>query len=259
MSLTVQAEVPERGVDLELEIPSGTTTALVGPNGAGKSTLLALIGGTLRPHCGRIVLEDRVLVDIADGRARTWVPPHARLVATLGQDPALFPHLTALGNIMFGLRARGIPTRRAKTEARDRLEQIGLLELADRRPAQLSGGQAQQVAVARALATEPRLLLLDEPMAGVNPALTQSLLEHIRRIADDGMTIVLVEHDMDVVMGISDWIVCFASGEIIAEGTPEDIGPNPSVIDAYLGSSRGESAVTGDETVRPDGGGTDGQ
>ena len=158
MSQPVQGEVPERGVDLELEIPSGATTALVGPNGAGKSTLLALIGGTLRPHCGRIVLEDRVLVDIADGRARTWVPPHARLVATLGQDPALFPHLMALGNIMFGLRARGIPTRRAKTEAHNRLEQIGLLELADRRPAQLSGGQAQQVAGARARAPHARLL-----------------------------------------------------------------------------------------------------
>src|SRR5699024_1920818 len=94
---------------------------------------------------------------------------------------------------------------------------------------------------------KPEMLMLDEPMAGVNPALTQSLLEHIRRIADDGMTIVLVEHDMDVVMGISDWIVCFASGEIIAEGTPEDIGSNPAVIDAYLGSSRGETAIAEDD------------
>src|SRR5690625_6283588 len=122
-----------------------------------------------------------------------------------------------------------------------------------------SGGQRKLLEMARALMVEPEMLMLDEPMAGVNPALTQSLLEHIRRIADDGMTIVLVEHDMDVVMGISDWIVCFASGQNIAERTPEDIGSNPSVIDAYLLTSRGESAVTGDETVRPDGGGTDGQ
>ena len=242
MSLTVQAEVPERGVDLELEIPSGTTTALVGPNGAGKSTLLALIGGTLRPHCGRIVLEDRVLVDIADGRARTWVPPHARLVATLGQDPALFPHLTALGNIMFGLRARGIPTRRAKTEAHNRLEQIGLLELADRRPAQLSGGQAQQVAVARALATEPRLLLLDEPMAALDVDVAPALREQLRRFLE-GRTALVVSHDVLDAMTLGRNLAVLEGGRLVEHGPVLEVLNRPR--SAFAGRFAGLNLLTG--------------
>lgn len=226
MSLTVRAEVPERGVALELEVPSGTTTALVGPNGAGKSTLLALIGGMLRPGSGRIVLEDRVLVDIADGRTHTWVPPHARDVATLGQDPALFPHLTAAGNIMFGLRARGVPARRAKAGARDWLEQIGLLDLADRRPSQLSGGQAQRVAVARALATEPRLLLLDEPMAALDVDVAPALREQLRRFLDR-RTALVVSHDVLDAMTLGRNLAVLEGGHIAEHGPVLEVLSRP--------------------------------
>jgi branched-chain amino acid transport system ATP-binding protein len=103
----------------------------------------------------------------------------------------------------------------------------------------MSGGQRKLLEMARSLMVEPSLIMLDEPMAGVNPALTQSLLGHIQGLRDEGMTIVLVEHDMDVIMAISDWVVCFAEGKVIAEGRPEDIRSNRAVIDAYLGASRG--------------------
>src|SRR5690625_2372991 len=105
-----------------------------------------------------------------------------------------------------------------------------------------AGRRSKSHRLGRALMVRPSMLMLDEPMAGVNPALTQSLLGHIRELRDDGMTIILVEHDMDVVMGISDWVVCFAAGEIIAEGMPEDISANDAVIDAYLGTSRAEGS-----------------
>lgn len=242
MSLTVRAEVPERGVDLELEIPSGTTTALVGPNGAGKSTLLALIGGMLRPRSGHIVLEDRVLADLTDGRARTWVPAHARGVATLGQDPALFPHLTVLGNIMFGLRARGVPTRRATAEARGRLEQIGLLELADRRPSQLSGGQAQQVAVVRALATEPRLLLLDEPMAALDVDVAPALREQLRRFLDD-RTALVVSHDVLDAMTLGLTLAVLEAGRLVEHGPVLEVLSRPR--SAFAARFAGLNLLTG--------------
>src|SRR5699024_4775148 len=259
-----------KAVDVShLEVQRGAITALIGPNGAGKSTFFSLVSGFDKPDTGDWWFNGTAI--------RGW-PAHKiatrGMVRTFQLTKALM-RLTALDNVRLGatgqLGERFVPSllrflwhrqENDVTERADRLlEQFNLDGMRDDFAGIMSGGQRKLLEMARALMVEPEMLMLDEPMAGVNPALTQSLLEHIRRIADDGMTIVLVEHDMDVVMGISDWIVCFASGEIIAEGTPEDIGSNPSVIDAYLGSSRGESAVTGDETVidRPDGGGTDGQ
>lgn len=226
MSLVVTAHVPERGVQLDLEVPSGRTTALVGPNGAGKSTLLALVGGMLRPRSGRILLEDRVLVDIDDGRARTWVPPYAREVATLSQDPMLFPHLSALGNIMFGLRARGVPRRRARAEATVWLEQIGLADLASRKPSQLSGGQAQRVAIARALATEPRLLLLDEPLAALDIDVAPFLREQLRRFLD-GRTALVVTHDVLDALTLAQNLAVIESGHLIEHGPTSTVLTRP--------------------------------
>lgn len=222
MSLMVTAQLPERGVQLELEVPSGRTTALVGPNAAGKSTLLALVGGMLRPHSGRIVLEDRVLVDIDDGRTGTWVPPHARGVATLSQDPMLFPHLSALGNIMFGLRARGMPARRARAEAMRWLEEIGLADLAGRKPAQLSGGQAQRVAIARALATEPRLLLLDEPLAALDIDVAPFLREQLRRFLG-GRTALVVTHDVLDALTLAQNLAVIETGHLIEHGPTSEV------------------------------------
>lgn len=242
MSLVVRAAVPERGVDLELEVPSGSTTALVGPNGAGKSTLLALIGGLLRPHSGHIVLEEQELVDITQGRARTWVPPHARAVATLGQDPALFPHLTALGNIMFGLRARGVPARRARAEARGWLAEVGLTGLAARRPSQLSGGQAQRVAIARALAIEPRLLLLDEPMAALDVDVAPALREQLRRFLD-GRTALVVSHDVLDAMTLAQDVAVLESGRLVERGPTLEVLSRPR--SAFAARFAGLNLLTG--------------
>lgn len=166
--LTLRACLPERGLDLELELPAGESLALVGPNGAGKSSALALIAGLLRPAEGRITLGDQVLTEVVAGRTRALVPPARRGIALLSQDPLLLPHRTVAGNLHFALRAHGVPPRRARSRARELLERAGLAHLARRRPAQLSGGQAQRVAILRALATEPRLLLLDEPLAALD-------------------------------------------------------------------------------------------
>jgi branched-chain amino acid transport system ATP-binding protein len=110
----------------------------------------------------------------------------------------------------------------------------------------LSGGQRKLLEMARALMTNPTLVMLDEPMAGVNPALKQSLNQHIRGLRDDGMTVLFVEHDMDMVHDISDWVIVMAEGRIIAEGTPDDISSNPAVIDAYLGTRQGQSLLEGE-------------
>ena len=119
------------------------------------------------------------------------------------------------------------------------LERFGMSHMRDERAGTLSGGQRKLLEMARALMTEPRLVMLDEPMAGVNPALTQSLLSHITALRDEGVTVVFIEHDMDVVMGISDWVVVLAEGSVITEGRPADVTSNQRVIDAYLGRSRG--------------------
>jgi len=133
-------------------------------------------------------------------------------------------------------------TERAETL----LERFGLAAMAGDYAGTLSGGQRKLLELARALMAEPRLLMLDEPMAGVNPALTQSLLGHITDLRDAGMTVLFVEHDMDVVMGISDWVVCMAEGSVIAEGPPAAVGNNERVVDAYLGTHRSAAAEEGE-------------
>jgi len=139
-----------------------------------------------------------------------------------------------------------VPTQWKKQErqvlekAEDLLDRFNLAHMRDEYAATLSGGQRKLLEMARALMSEPRLILLDEPMAGVNPALVESLLQHIENLRDEGVSVLFIEHDMDVIMGISDWIVVLAEGRIIAEGTPSEVSKNPAVIDAYLGSSIAE-------------------
>lgn len=218
MSLVLRAAVAERRVELDLEVASRETLALVGPNGAGKSTALSLIAGDLRPSSGTVSLDGRVLAD-----ERTWVPPHDRRITTLSQDPVLFPHLTVLGNVMFPLRAQGVPRREARRRAEVHLEQMGLVDLAARRPAQLSGGQAQRVAIARALAADPRLLLLDEPMAALDVDVAPALREQLRGFLAE-RTAIVVTHDVLDALSLADRVV------VLEQGREVDAGPTTEVL-----------------------------
>ncbi len=236
-----------RAVDVShLEVQRGTITSLIGPNGAGKSTFFNLVTGFDKPDEGRWLFEGE---DISGESA--YRIARRGMVRTFQLTKAL-TRLTARENLMLGAKGqlgeRFVPAflrfpwlaqdREIGERADELLERFNLAHMRDEFAGTMSGGQRKLLEMARALMVEPSMIMLDEPMAGVNPALTQSLLEHIRELRDEGMTIVLVEHDMDVVMGISDWVATFAQGELIAEGTPDDIRRNEHVIEAYLGAHR---------------------
>jgi branched-chain amino acid transport system ATP-binding protein len=227
-----------------LEIQRGGITGLIGPNGAGKTTLFNLLTGFDRPNTGSWTFDERSLSDL---------PPHkvARLgvVRTFQLTKAL-SRLTVLQNMLLGAQdQRGesflsalVPgvwrsQEKANTEkAMDLLARFKLDAKKDDFAGTLSGGQRKLLEMARALMSDPRVVMLDEPMAGVNPALTQSLLGHVKDLREQGMTVIFVEHDMDVVRDISDWVVVMAAGKVIAEGPPEAISQNQAVVDAYLGA-----------------------
>ncbi|WP_422114806.1 sulfate/molybdate ABC transporter ATP-binding protein [Brachybacterium sp. UNK5269] len=221
MSLTLQATVPQRDVAVALEVADGETLALIGPNGAGKSTVLSLLAGALRPASGRIVLDGQELT--GDG---AWVPPHRRRIATLSQDPVLFPHLSVLGNVRFALRAQGTARAQARSEARRWLGELDLLELSGRRPSQLSGGQAQRAAIARALAASPRLLLLDEPMAALDVDVAPVLREQLRRSLAH-RTALIVTHDLLDALTLADRIVVLERGRILETGPTAEVLGRP--------------------------------
>ena len=232
-------------VDVEhLEIPRGVITALIGPNGAGKTTLFNLLTGFDRPNSGSWSF---------DGEDLARVPAHkvARmgLVRTFQLTKAL-GRLSVMDNMKLGHPAQVgerfwhslIPALwRGQDEAIEQradelLVKFKLDAKRDDLAAGLSGGQKKLLEMARALMTDPTLVMLDEPMAGVNPALTQSLLDHILDLKDEGMTVLFVEHDMHMVRHIADWVIVMAEGRVVAEGAPDEVMKNPAVIDAYLGA-----------------------
>jgi len=234
-----------KAVDVEhLEIPRGAITALIGPNGAGKTTLFNLLTGFDTPDTGSWSFSGQNLAGIPAfktarmGQVRTF-----QLTKALGL-------LTVLENMKLGAtHQRGekilsslFPFLWKKQEEENEQRALALLErfkldrLKDDFAASLSGGQRKLLEMARALMTEPTLVMLDEPMAGVNPALTESLLGHILDLKKEGMTVLFVEHDMHMVRHIADWVVVMAQGQVIAEGPPSDVMSNPAVVDAYLGS-----------------------
>ncbi|MFD6139966.1 sulfate/molybdate ABC transporter ATP-binding protein [Promicromonospora sp. NPDC060271] len=271
MNLSLSAHLPDRDVQLDIEVADGETVALLGPNGAGKSTLLAVAAGLLRPHDGRVTLGDRTLTHVEAGRTRTWVRPHARQVALLAQDPLLFPHLSVRQNIAFGPRARGASRLSAGAEADRWLDRIGLADLGGRSPSAISGGQAQRVAVARALATGPRLLLLDEPMAALDVDVAPALRHLLREVLRE-QTVVIATHDVLDALLLADRVVVLDGGRVVEQGPTREVLSRPRsafaariaglniVTGAWSDEDGGVRAATGDLVQgRPhdDGGGTE--
>ena len=238
-----------RAVDVEhLEVQRGVVTGLIGPNGAGKTTLFNLLTGFDRPGAGRWTFDGKPVSGMAAhklarrGMVRTFqltrvlqrltVLENMKLAAVGQRGERLLP---ALLRPLWGAQEAEIERR-----ADELLDRFLLTRLRDDYAGYLSGGQRRLLEVARALMVDPALVMLDEPMAGVNPALRQDLLGRITDLRDAGRTVLFVEHDMDVVMSISDWVVCMAQGRIIAEGPPASIAGNRKVIDAYLGAQHDE-------------------
>lgn len=227
-----------------LEIPRGAITALIGPNGAGKTTLFNLLTGFDKPNEGTWTFDGQSISGVPafrvarKGQVRTF-----QLTKALGL-------LTVLDNMKLGAKGQsGESLARAlfpwfwrkeeeaiEARAIDLLTRFKLDAKKDDYAASLSGGQRKLLEMARALMSQPTLVMLDEPMAGVNPALTQSLLDHILDLKKEGMTVLFVEHDMHMVRHIADWVVVMAEGKVVAEGDPHEVMANPAVIDAYLGS-----------------------
>jgi neutral amino acid transport system ATP-binding protein len=232
-------------VDVDhLEIPRGVITALIGPNGAGKTTLFNLLTGFDKPDSGEWTYDGENIAGVPAfklaqrGQVRTF-----QLTKALGL-------LTVLDNMKLGskhqLGERLFPSLlpflwkgqddEIAEKAMKLLKKFKLDAKKDDFAASLSGGQRKLLEMARALMSDPELVMLDEPMAGVNPALTQSLLDHILDLKKDGMTVLFVEHDMHMVSHIADWVVVLAEGRVVAEGPPDQVMKNPAVIDAYLGA-----------------------
>ena len=218
---------------VDLTVDEGEILGLIGPNGAGKTTLFNLITGTFFPTRGTVVF---------DGRDITRLAPHARCklgIARTFQLVRPFPNLSVLDNVAIGSvygRQPAASRQAAEVAACDTLDMLGLLDRAELKARSLTLVDRKRLELARALATRPRLLLLDELLAGLNPSEVVVAMDMVRRIRDSGITIVMVEHLVKALFGVSDRVAVLSAGEKLAEGTPEAVAQDPRVVDAYLGT-----------------------
>jgi branched-chain amino acid transport system ATP-binding protein len=240
--------------DVSLEVPRGAITAVIGPNGAGKTTLFSLISGGLKPSAGEIFLEDRPITGLRPDRVA------ARGLVRSFQLVRLFHRMTALENVVVGchLHTRGelvaalvrprwyrAQEQRVAAEAQELLAFVGLAEHAGKPAANLTYGQQRLLEIARALAAHPKMLLLDEPAAGLNPTETAVLAELIRAVRARGVTVLFIEHDVGLVMGVADEVHVLDFGRRIASGAPEAVRQDAAVLAAYLGDVVARPSATG--------------
>ena len=242
--LQVAFELPERDVVVDLEVEAGRTTALIGPNGSGKSTVCSVVAGLLDAENGQVVLGGRVL----DGPGG-FVRSGRRQVALLSQEPGVFAHMSVLGNVVFALRCQGVSRAEATRRARAELAAVGADHLASRPGGALSGGQAARVALARALATGPRLLVLDEPMAALDVTARQEMRRLVaRRCAEEGLTLLLVTHDVLDLTALAEDVVVLDRGRVVEQGPTARIlsAPRSDFVAHLTGTAVLTGVVDGD-------------
>ncbi len=241
--LKLRAQVAQRDFDVDLEIPgfalgsdSGAASsaersriqhvAIMGPNGSGKSTIIELLAGTLAPDSGQIQMNDKTLVDLDHHGKGTFTPPHERTTGLLAQDPLLFPHLSVLDNVAFAPRSAGKNTDQARTTAHQYLDLVGCTQFAGRKPRELSGGQAQRVAIARTLAADPQLILLDEPMAALDFDSVPEVLTLFKDLLANRLS-VMVTHDLLDAATFADYLIIMDRGRVAESGPIEQVLANP--------------------------------
>ncbi|MGO4585091.1 sulfate/molybdate ABC transporter ATP-binding protein [Arthrobacter sp. 2RAF6] len=225
MSFHIDATVRARNLDVSLSVGQAETVAILGPNGAGKSTLLSVAAGLVRPDAGSARLGEQVLFNL-DGGSRVWTPPHLRGTALLAQEPLLFPHLSVLDNVAFGPRSAGASRAESRETARRWLAEVDATEFAGRKPGQLSGGQSQRVAVARALAASPELLLLDEPMSALDIHAAPHLRRLLKRVLS-GRRALIITHDVLDALMLADRVIVMEKGRIVEEGATREVFRRP--------------------------------
>ncbi|HJS04993.1 MAG TPA: ABC transporter ATP-binding protein [Variovorax sp.] len=235
------SDAPLAVKNISFGVPKGTLTTILGPSGCGKTTTLRMIAGLESPTSGRILI---------DGEDVTALGAAQRNVSLVFQSYALFPHMTVIENVCYGLRMSGMPLREARDKARQMLETVGLRGLDERMPSELSGGQQQRVAVARALALEPAVLLFDEPLSNLDARLRRSMREEIRALQQRlALTVAYVTHDQSEALAVSDHIIVMDQGVIAQQGTPHELyeAPQSEFVAGFMGEAMLFDGVCGED------------